>query len=45
MYIDRPNTTFDFVNMLIIDRWGFPVYSNGAQVSFTLNVEYNDFAN
>lgn len=42
VYIDRPNTTFDYLNLVITDRWGFPVYSNGSQISFTLNVEYND---
>ncbi len=43
--VDRPNTTLDYVNMVITDRWGFHVYSNGAQVSFTLNVEYEDYYN
>jgi len=43
--IDRPNTTLDYVNLLITDRWGFPVYSNGAEISFTLNVEYQDYMN
>lgn len=42
VYVDRPNTTFDYVNLLITDRWGFPVYSNGSQISFTLNIEYTD---
>jgi len=43
--IDRPNTTLDYVNIFITDRWGFPVYSNGAHISFTLNVEYQDLMN
>jgi hypothetical protein len=42
LYIDRPNTTLDYLNMVITDRWGFPVYSNGSQISFTLNVEYEE---
>ena len=43
--IDRPNTTLDYVNVFITDRWGFPVYSNGAHISFTLNVAYEDYMN
>ena len=41
VFIDRPNTTLDYLNMVITDRWGFPVYSNGSQISFTLNIEYD----
>lgn len=42
VYIDRPNTTLDYLNLVITDRWGFPVYSNGANISFTLNIEYEE---
>ncbi len=42
VYIDRPNTTLSFVDMFISDRWGFPVYGNGALISFSLNIEYEE---
>ncbi len=42
VYIDRPNTTLDSLNFVISDRWGYYVCSNGAQLSFTLNIEYDE---
>ena len=42
IYIDRPNTNLSYLNMVITDRWGFPVYGFGSQMSFTLNIEYDD---
>jgi hypothetical protein len=42
VYVDRPNTTLSYLNMVITDRWGFPVYGFGSQISFTLNVEYEE---
>lgn len=41
-FIDRPNTSLTYLNMVITDRWGFPVYGFGSQISFTLNIEYDD---
>jgi hypothetical protein len=32
VYVDRPNTTLDYLNINVTDRWGFPVYSNGSQI-------------
>ena len=42
IYIDRPNTNLSYLNMVITDRWGFPVYGFGSQISFTLNIEYEE---
>ena len=42
IYVDRPNTNLSYLNMVITDRWGFPVYGYGSQISFTLSVEYTD---
>ena len=40
--IDRPNTNLSYLNMVITDRWGFPVYGFGSQISLTLNIEYEE---
>jgi hypothetical protein len=40
--IDRPNTILDKINIVITDRWGFPIFSQGSQISFTLSVMYEN---
>ena len=40
VYLNRVDNTLAHLNVSITDRYGYPVYSNGSNMSFSLLVEY-----